>query len=221
MGGIFSGDPQTMIISILVKLLVLFTAFPIHECSHGLMAKFLGDDTAERQGRLTLNPFVHLDLMGSIFMILAGFGWAKPVQTNPRNYTRVKPKTGMAITAFAGPLSNILLAILVMVLYKVLFYTGTISNAYIGMALILIIKVNLFLAVFNLLPIPPLDGSRIALLFLKERTYFKIMQYERYIQMIFFIAIIVGFFDIPLTFLGNIMFNFIDFVTSFIDKILF
>ena len=108
--------------STVVKLIVLLTALPLHECAHAWVADKMGDHTARYQGRLTLNPLRHLDPMGAILMLVAGFGWAKPVPINPRNFKN--PKQGMALSALAGPMSNLLLAFVSAILYKVFAYAG-------------------------------------------------------------------------------------------------
>ena len=150
--------------STVVKLIVLLTALPLHECAHAWVADKMGDHTARYQGRLTLNPLRHLDPMGAILMLVAGFGWAKPVPINPRTFKN--PKQGMALSALAGPMSNLLLAFVSAILYKVFAYAGIAAD---GMWLLtsladifyLMMSLNVGLAVFNLLPIPPLDGSRL------------------------------------------------------------
>lgn len=219
MGG---ADPLTIIMSLFAILVVLLVATPVHECAHGWMAKALGDDTAERSGRLTLNPIHHLDLLGTICMLLFGIGWGKPVPVNPSRCRKVKSgKTAMALTALAGPVSNIMLSLIFMVIYKVVFYTcGSVANiAYFLSALIFIIDINLFLAVFNLIPIPPFDGSRILLAFLPTKWYFGIMKYERYIQIGILLLLWSGILSIPLNIASSWLFNGLDFITTPIDLI--
>lgn len=224
-----TGDTTQLIIQLLIYAIILFTCFPIHECAHALTAKWLGDDTAARQGRITLNPLAHLDPIGSIMMVLFGIGWAKPVQTNPVNYTRkffgkrVPMKVGMALTALAGPVSNIVLAYIAMIGTKIWLNIslndpnsfGTPSRYYVFLALTLIISVNCSLAVFNLLPVPPLDGSRILLVVLKEKHYFGIMRYERYIMIGLMIVMFTGVFSVVLTFLSGGLMSGLDFLSGF------
>lgn len=216
------GDAITIAISVFATLIVLFVAFPIHECAHGVMAKWLGDDTAERSGRLTLNPFTHLDPLGALGMFLFGIGWAKPVPVNPTRCRKVSMKAGMAITAAAGPLSNILLSYVFMIIYKIILFTnvgGNETTVYIALAILYVIKINLFLAVFNLLPIPPFDGSRIFLAFLPTKYYFKIMQYERIIMIAVLALLWTNVLDIPLDIATGWLFNLLDFASGFVNVI--
>ncbi len=145
--------------------IILLVAFPIHELAHAVTAVQLGDDTPRRMGRLTLNPLAHLDLLGSILLFFAGFGWAKPVQVNPYNL-RGNPHVSMAVVAAAGPLSNLAMAILAAVPFR-LGLVSLADRASIGVLpspagfLVTFIQINLLLMLFNLIPIAPLDGSKI------------------------------------------------------------
>ena len=208
---LLSGDID--IVSILLSIPIILLSLSFHECAHGFAAYKMGDPTAKYMGRLTLNPTKHLDPLGTLCMFLFGFGWAKPVPVNTRRFTHAK--RGMAITAIAGPLSNVLLAFIGAILYSIL-YVVCVYNPSIIMGdntfltnfitvlstfLAMFHSLNLSLAVFNLLPIPPLDGSRIFFVLLPNELYFKVMKYEHIIQMILMVALFAGLLNTPLRFL--------------------
>lgn len=208
---------QDRIIEFVMHGIVLLTAFPVHECAHALAAHWLGDDTAKNQGRISLNPLRHLDLFGTVFMLLAGFGWAKPVPINANNFKN--RKVGMAVSSLAGPLSNVLMSYVSIIICKILTYSSY-GNSYVNAladvfwyATIL----NLGLAVFNLLPVPPLDGSRIFNLVLPEKLYFKVMKYENIIFGILFLSIWLGFLDKPLWFLQQQAFGLMNRLSIWVD----
>ena len=185
----------------LLSAVAALIALTIHEYCHGYAAYKMGDNTAKNLGRLTLNPIKHLDPYGAICMVLFHFGWAKPVPVNPRNFKN--PKKGFAITAAAGPLSNLVLGFFSALIY-LLFYTlvrdmtfesrnftyhlisNTLSFLYIFHS------VNIGLALFNLIPIPPLDGSRLLNLILPPKTYFEIMKYEKKIYIGMLVWLFLG-----------------------------
>ena len=240
----------------LLALLVLILRLPIvcitlsvHETAHGFAAYKLGDPTAKYFGRLTLNPLKHFDLIGSICFLVFGIGWAKPVPINARYFKN--PKRDMAITAFAGPLSNILMAVIGIVFlraFDIALFDGSYftSQALLGgysfadislgaivadeftvaykMRFVLMYFLEMFsmmnvaLAIFNLIPVPPFDGSRIAFAILPDRYYFGIMKYERIIMLVFLVAFMVfgDGFSYFVSGVFNGVYGALSFLTSFL-----
>jgi Zn-dependent protease len=146
------------------RILVIFLGIPIHEWAHGWMAHVLGDETPKLQGRLTLNPFIHLDPIGTLMILFTGFGWGRPARVNPYHMTAVRnPRVGMAISALAGPVSNLVQALLLTLPLRLGLLNSLPPNQAARLAEVLFaaIAVNIGLAAFNMLPIPPLDGSRV------------------------------------------------------------
>ena len=163
-----------------VQLLAVLFCLTVHETCHGLAALALGDPTAKRQHRLSLNPLRHIDWFGLLMMLVAGFGWARPVPVNP-NYFK-KPRQGMALTALAGPASNLLLALLLLIPAR-LIYTYAHYSVFNQTALDFLTStaaLSIGLGLFNLIPIPPLDGSKVLSVLLPERAYRWLMRYERF-----------------------------------------
>lgn len=213
--GIFRdfGDFGNIFNLALLRIVPALLCITIHELAHGYTAYKLGDNTAKNLGRLTLNPIKHIDPMGLLMMLVIGFGWAKPVPVDMRNFKR--PKWYMAITALAGPLSNIILAAIVMfilglVITSLGFTQDATTGAFlfettVGSTIFSIIRntilLSIALAVFNMLPIPPLDGSKIVFSLLPENLYYKLMRYERF-GMIFLIAIMASRFLFNIDILG-------------------
>ena len=204
--------------SIIAAIIVILIALPLHELAHGFVADRLGDTTPRYQGRLTFNPLAHLDPIGSLMILFVGFGWAKPVQVNPRNFKN--PKLGMMLTAAAGPLSNLLIAFVSLLLSRCslvfLFPVSPDIGFNLSQILFWCCNINLFLAVFNLIPIPPLDGSRILLYFLPSKIYFQIMRYERYIYIGFMILVLSGALTVPISFAANQIFSLFSRICLFI-----
>ena len=181
------------LLSMVTRLAAVLLCLTVHESCHGLAAYALGDPTARREHRLSLNPLRHIDWFGLLMMFVAGFGWAKPVPVNP-NYFK-KPKQGMALTALAGPVSNFLLALLMLLAARIFCDVAAYSeaNQRILDFLLMVALLSIGLGLVNLLPIPPLDGSKVLFAVLPDGTYNQLMRYERYGMLLLFALV---FFDV-------------------------
>ena len=176
----------------LIKLFVVLLCLPVHEMAHAFTAWKLGDPTGKEAGRLTLNPFKHLDPLGAAMIFFVGFGYAKPVPVNIRKFKN--PKVGFAITAVAGPLSNLIMAFISLGILRIMYLIeGTSVDVLILSSYIFptVAFINIALAIFNLIPVPPLDGSRVIMAFLPDKAYVKLLQNERYLMIALFAAMFV------------------------------
>jgi Zn-dependent protease len=209
-------DFMTVVIDIAVSLLVIFLIMPFHEWAHAFTAYRLGDKGIKERGRLSLNPLSHIDPIGALLIIFVGFGWAKPVSIDPRNFKN--PKVGMGISALAGPVANFLAALVGGLIFNALFfffpefmYLNQIGQ-YISMFFAYYIMLNIVLAVFNLVPIPPLDGSKILFMFLPDKWVYTLYKYENF----FFIIILalVWFNLLPLGPIEDALMNFVMWLTE-------
>ena len=214
---ILSGDKNALV-SLLLSIPVILFSLSFHEAAHGYIASKMGDPTARNMGRLTLNPLKHLDPIGAICMLIFGYGWAKPVPISTRNFDN--PRKGMALTAIAGPISNLILGVISSILYVIagIVYFKAAGNVSENVLLVLDIVwvlfyisafLNFALMAFNLIPVPPFDGSRFFYYFLPQKWYFGVMKYERTIM----IVVLVGFLALsrmglsPISYVANFLFN--------------
>lgn len=187
---------------LLLQILAVLICLTVHEVCHGLAAYALGDPTAKSQHRLSLNPLRHIDLFGALMMLVAGFGWAKPVPIDMRYFKH--PKSGMALTALAGPVSNFLLAYLTMLIYMLLLglvYTGAVAGIFFqGLLdfLWILISLSVGLGIFNLIPFPPLDGSKVVECILPDQIYYKILRYEFAGMLVLMVLLWSGILSAPL-----------------------
>ncbi|MCD8145616.1 MAG: site-2 protease family protein [Oscillospiraceae bacterium] len=190
--------------SLAISVLSALFCITWHEVSHGLAALALGDPTAKNQGRLTLNPIKHLDPLGLLMMIVAKVGWAKPVPINARYFKH--PKRDIAITALAGPVSNFVLAYLAMLGASAVYHfwlvrTGGIVSQYVLIFLVEIAVLSTGLGIFNLIPVSPLDGSKVLYALLPDKVYYTILRYERWGMILMVAIVLLGVLDSPLSWL--------------------
>ncbi len=208
------------------RLLIIFTILPIHEYAHAWMAKRQGDDTALYSGRLTLNPVSHIDPIGALLLFFTGFGWAKPVPVNPLRFK--KQRKGMALTALAGPVSNLICAFVGFVALKILTNTNLFNEMLVEYVLddnymfllfdilYYFVIINIGLAIFNLIPIPPLDGSKILSYFTPAKFDRFIYQNQQIIYIIFIFLLVSPILSTPLGWIRDGVYGLFDLITFFI-----
>ena len=205
-----------------VKLIIIFLVIPIHEYAHAWAATKLGDDTPSYQGRLTLNPLAHVDPIGAICIFFTGFGWGRPVQVNPLRFK--KYRKGMALTAAAGPIMNIIIGLIGIIFFKIVLAVSLTHDSEALQWMCTILRyftiINVGLAAFNLLPVPPLDGSKILGYFLPPKWERFIAENQLYISLGFLLLLVTGALDRPLGWVENGMFWIMDKLTFWMDIII-
>ncbi|MBR7037907.1 MAG: site-2 protease family protein [Oscillospiraceae bacterium] len=218
------------LLTYLVRLMIILLINPLHECAHAYTAHKLGDDTARDRGRLTLDPIAHIDIMGAGLLFFFGFGWAKPVPVDPRNFK--DRRLGMMLTAIAGPLSNLIAAFLGIIAYRLIGASQFIDYAsgyilrdgetmyYVAWMLYVFVVINLNLCLFNLVPVPPLDGSRVLGYFLPPRAELWLMRNQRVFYGIMMLLMITGILSLPLSFLNHWIMQGMLVVTKWIPAVL-
>lgn len=213
-----NGDIVTVAVSFFSVFMLIFVCFPFRSCACGLVAHWLGDDTASEQGRLTLNPLVHIDLMGALCMCLCGIGWGKPMPINVRRCRKVTIRKAQVLISLTGPLAFIFLGYILMVISKILIITVPASTTllYVVSALQMTASLNAFLAVFNLLPVPPFDGYALIQGILPRKFAVWVEQNAGIINMAVFILLIAGALTGPLAYLSGKLMELLDWATGFI-----
>lgn len=202
-----SVDPVGVLMQILATLVIIFLVLPFHEFAHGWAANKLGDPTARLSGRLTFNPLASIDPLGAVFLLLFGFGWARPVPVDSRYFKN--ERTGMALTALAGPAANLIAAYAgALIFYAIGIFAP--YNAVVHYILIFFnyyAMINTVLAVFNLVPIPPLDGSKILASFLSDHARFKFYQYQSMLSMVGMVLLVSGMLSGPIGMAENAVYS--------------
>lgn len=208
------------LMSIILNVPITLIALTGHELAHAWVSDKLGDPTPRNTGRLTINPLAHLDLVGTILMILTGFGWAKPVMINPMYYRNTKKDT--ALVAAAGPLANLIMAFVGLLIYAIVFVVvqktgfGTSIVQAVGNLAYLFAFRNLCFMVFNIIPIPPLDGSKVLGMFLPDRAYNNMLRYERYSMILIMLLSLTGAFS---TIIGTGVTSVFNLIMSFLQRL--
>jgi len=205
---IWDGLDWSYLSEILIAVIPSLLCITLHELSHGYVAYKLGDNTAKNSGRLTLNPIKHIDVMGLVMLVVCRFGWAKPVPVNMNNFKN--PKRGMAITALAGPVSNLIIGVIFLFIYGLFYIFLSKDNQFCSILnemVLVTAYLSIGLAVFNIIPISPLDGSKVLFSFLNQSTYRKIMYYEKYGMLILLVLVFSGVLGRPLSTIISFVFD--------------
>ena len=211
-------DFASAVTEVFAILLIVFLVLPFHEWAHAFTALKLGDTSVKYRGRLTLNPLAHIDPFGALALLLFGFGWAKPVPVDPSNFK--KPKLGMGIVALMGPVANVVAAIAGGLIFHAIakfaptFFTGEGFGYYVYLFLTYYVSINVSLAVFNLLPIPPLDGSKILFIFLPDKAVMWFYRYQNIISIVLIGLLWLGVLSVPLSFLSGYVLKFVNWLTA-------
>lgn len=211
-----SGNIIVIIMSVMASLFLVFCVIPLHEYAHGWMAYKMGDNTAKLRGQLTLNPLAHIDPIGAILIVLIGFGWGRPVPIDERNFKN--PRKGILLTALAGPVSSLLLGWLLLFIMTIFNHIPVLSGTILGVAINTFFSVSaqisIYIAVLNLLPVPPFDGFGVLSVFLTDRQYYKMVANQQLISTIVIVLLVTGILSRPLSWLAGFIINFFLFMSN-------
>ena len=210
-----NGEPAQAMIALASLAMILLVSMPVHEFAHAWTAHKLGDDTARLAGRMTVNPSAHLSLLGSLMIIIAGFGFAKPVPVNINNLKN--GKSSFALVSVAGPISNLIMGFAGLIFLE--FFNAVLSPSSTAAFVVYLFflyfaRINISLAVFNLIPLPPLDGSRLLGLVIPDKYYYLILKYERYIMIAVLLLLYIGVLDRPLSWLTGVVYGAFDWIAK-------
>ena len=209
---------EMVVISFFSVLVIIMVLNPIHECAHALTAKLLGDDTAESRGRVPLNPFAHIDPTGAVLMFLCRFGWANPVPVDLRKCRKVSIRTANILVSLAGPFSNIIMSLIIIIIIKILWLTlpDSTTMGYVTTALYLTARISLNLAVFNLIPIPPLDGYHVLSTFMSPKAMAFVERNAHIIRWVMLFLLVGGIIGVPLSYASEGLYFLLDKMTFFL-----
>lgn len=212
-------DMITMVLSLFSVLVILLLCFPVHECAHALAAHLLGDDTASEQGRITLNPLSHIDPMGALCMFVCSIGWAKPTPVNLHRCRKVSIRTADILVSAAGPVSNLLMSLIFIIISKIIAVTAPASTtmSFIVLGLMMTAEINTFLMIINLIPVPPFDGYSLIQGILPRKYAIWVEEHAQIIHFIVFVLLVSGVLDKPLVFLSDKVLWVLDKITWFIQ----
>lgn len=219
--GIISNFLRLNRYTILARIAIILLILPLHEFAHGWMANKCGDDTAKKSGRLTLNPIAHIDPFGAVLLVLTGFGWAKPVPINPRLMRH--PRSGVIWTSLAGPVSNLLAALVGVIGLQIVYPFLYTSDSAVLMAIYYFFSsfasVNIGLAIFNLIPVPPLDGSKVLMNLLPYRGAMWMGMHAQILSIILLFLVLFGALSMPLSYLASWILEFMVWCTNWIRSL--
>lgn len=212
-------DLEFLVLSFFSVFVIIFLCFPVHECAHAFVAHLLGDDTASDMGRLTLNPLVHIDPMGALCMAVCSIGWAKPTPVNLHRCRKVSVRTADVLVSAAGPVSNILMSLVFMIIYKIMIVTANFNSStiwYVILGMQMIVEINTYLAVINLIPIPPFDGYSLIQGILPRKQAIWVEEHAQILHFIVFILLVSGALREPLGYASSGILWVLDKMTFFI-----